>query len=501
MELSNPEEESDQPPATRKGAAKISRFLDLYGKWPSALDAMFADDDGMNKEPVLDYITDLETRRGIFLELQRLLKLRDDSAELRAISLGIVMVAPIDKLQYHLDKMRRDEGSANYSIFTMLDTTAISAIRAFVVKGGPPPRGSVLTSQNLGATDASSIGEGPSKRRRGSNGASRAKPSIPALSAIIPTISERPPPPPPETPKKRPREDPTGNTSSAMEVLPHLASSSQLPSLSPVSKDSKASSRKRKGPNHCKIRDSNQCVLTGTQNAEAAHIFPHSTTDKQNFLALKDMLRMFWGEEKAAIWSKLFEDEVITESPQNLICLNRQLHWWFDNAMLALKPLRRETNSVTVQFHWLKGNNFKPHIALNKWRQRNTFDDVMSRAGLLDNQAWGQALYCRISGLPLETGQTFVIRAENPDHVPSFELLELSWDLLRVAAICGAAEPTDDWLRDDDDDGDGVGVRPGFSGWEENQYGQWRRWAEEVEPGSEEEPEQHNPEDNVKHPS
>ncbi|KAK4169729.1 hypothetical protein QBC43DRAFT_283289 [Cladorrhinum sp. PSN259] len=50
---------------------------------------------------------------------------------------------------------------------------------------------------------------------------------------------------------------------------------------------------------------------------------------------------------------------------------------------------------------------------------------------------------------------TFTIRAEDPKDVLSWELLELSWNLLRVAAICGAANVTDDeyyFTEEDDDD-------------------------------------------------
>ncbi|KAK4458993.1 hypothetical protein QBC42DRAFT_184574, partial [Cladorrhinum samala] len=52
----------------------------------------------------------------------------------------------------------------------------------------------------------------------------------------------------------------------------------------------------------------------------------------------------------------------------------------------------------------------------------------------------GKSLAHRESGLPIRTGQTFTILAEDSDHkeVPSWDLLDLSWNFLRVAAICGA---------------------------------------------------------------
>lgn len=71
-------------------------------------------------------------------------------------------------------------------------------------------------------------------------------------------------------------------------------------------------------------------------------------------------------------------------------------------------------------------------------------DNILATAGLSDNTAWGEeGLARRESGLRIETGQTFVLKTDDPENLPSFELLQLSWDLLRIAAICGAAESDD----------------------------------------------------------
>lgn len=43
-----------------------------------------------------------------------------------------------------------------------------------------------------------------------------------------------------------------------------------------------------------------------------------------------------------------------------MISLNHHMHFWLDNAKMALKPLSQTENEVTVQFHWLKGARFKP---------------------------------------------------------------------------------------------------------------------------------------------
>ncbi|CAK7273948.1 hypothetical protein SEPCBS119000_005919 [Sporothrix epigloea] len=53
----------------------------------------------------------------------------------------------------------------------------------------------------------------------------------------------------------------------------------------------------------------------------------------------------------------------------------------------------------------------------------------------------------RESGLPLQIGYIVTIRAEDPEDLPSFDLLEMQWDLLRIAAMSGAAEAQDEWRK------------------------------------------------------
>ncbi|KAM0426986.1 hypothetical protein ACHAPT_007884 [Fusarium lateritium] len=160
-----------------------------------------------------------------------------------------------------------------------------------------------------------------------------------------------------------------------------------------------------------------------------------------------DMLTAFWGHSKAQEFASLFSRRDITESPCNRISLTKTLHHWFDRARLAFKPLEVSETGIRVQFHWLKRSPFKPKSVL-------TGVDIHDQAGLDDSQ-WGHELFFhRKSGMPLETGQVFHISAQNPADIPSFELLQLSWDLLRVAAISGAGEASEEdyWDSDDDDD-------------------------------------------------
>lgn len=158
------------------------------------------------------------------------------------------------------------------------------------------------------------------------------------------------------------------------------------------------------------------------------------------------MLKVFWGAEKALAWQTQFEDARIAQSPQNYLSLSHQIHFWFDNARFALKPLSQTSNETVVQWHWLKRSVLRPRTEIGQAQ-----DTFLHLAGLND-MTWGSCLAHRRSGMPIQTGQMFVIRAEKPEDLPSFELLEMQWNLLRVAAICGAANVADASYYDLDDD-------------------------------------------------
>lgn len=123
---------------------------------------------------------------------------------------------------------------------------------------------------------------------------------------------------------------------------------------------------------------------------------------------------------------------------------------------------------MVVQWHWLKRTTLKPTTII-----RADDDDFLARAGLVD-QSWGEQLAHRRSGMTVRTGQTFTITADDPEDIPSFELLQMHWDLLRIAAISGAAGLVDEDYLSDDDYGDegAIGVSQGE---EPERLSRWER--------------------------
>lgn len=135
--------------------------------------------------------------------------------------------------------------------------------------------------------------------------------------------------------------------------------------------------------------------------------------------------------------------------------------------MFALKPLRQEGKQLVVQWHWLKTSPFSPKQAI-------TDSDIMS---LSSDLKWGAAEVNRQSGVPLETGQTFTIEADDPELLPSLELLELQWNLMRIAAMSGAAQaPAMDFFNDDAGEGDEYGLSSEAQGYEDRYEGKYE-WS------------------------
>ena len=185
---------------------------------------------------------------------------------------------------------------------------------------------------------------------------------------------------------------------------------------------------------------------------QAAHIFPFATSEKKDFGELNHLLTAFWGSEKATAWRQNFEDASITQSAKNGISMNHQLNFWFHNARFALKPHRETPEGIVVQWHWLKRPVLKPLVYI-----RSDIDiDILHQAGVMD-LAWGDTgtdidtLAHRESGVRIRTGQTFMLRRHENMPCPSWGLLEMQWDLLRVAALCGAADVMDEYYDDFED--------------------------------------------------
>ncbi|KAL7934857.1 hypothetical protein V8C35DRAFT_279334 [Trichoderma chlorosporum] len=197
------------------------------------------------------------------------------------------------------------------------------------------------------------------------------------------------------------------------------------------------------------------CPIRGTRDVTRTQIItnPISARDfKQR--EYKDhigiMLREFWGPDMEIMLKGLFGFRGGEHSSRAKLHVSNLLHRHMANARLALKPLaKREDGSVIVQLFWLKETSLDPKDFLIKPNDSVSFEDILKQAGLENNQDWGPPLAERKDGRKLQSGEMFVLKAvecAGVDEAPDFRLLQLLWDLTRVAAICGAANETEDWI-------------------------------------------------------
>ncbi|KAK3361536.1 hypothetical protein B0T24DRAFT_691352 [Lasiosphaeria ovina] len=208
--------------------------------------------------------------------------------------------------------------------------------------------------------------------------------------------------------------------------------------------------------------DPSACAFSGYSDPVAASIFPPATARTKKFRAISEVVRCFWGAERAETWSDLAYE---LQSPANSIAMNRQLRLWFGSgARFALKPLRQRLTDdgypvLDVQWHWLRRAVLRPRALVHRGGDGGDDDDdvtlLLTQAGLAhDCQSWGTEEVClayRPSGVPISTGQVYTLRGDR-SILPNFDLMRMHWDLLRVADISGVANIEDDCYELDDEE-------------------------------------------------
>lgn len=149
----------------------------------------------------------------------------------------------------------------------------------------------------------------------------------------------------------------------------------------PYTEDEKDDDYKPDEPNRARetkkavlVRDGNACVFLRTSNPEVAHIIPASWNRDagqiQKTLSLMPAIETMMAEKREAdVWSATNEPLIAdpenlasSDFPWNAICLNHQLHFWFENRLIGLKFLGSQSISdnppmseVDIQFHWKNG--------------------------------------------------------------------------------------------------------------------------------------------------
>lgn len=124
-----------------------------------------------------------------------------------------------------------------------------------------------------------------------------------------------------------------------------------------------------------------------------------------------------------------------TESPMNLVCMNKHLHALWGQARFGLEPIAHTETEVTVRFQWLRKGSRGIDTKVTTVDD-TTIEDLCGAER--DGQGTGQ--FYRQSGQPILSGDVFVLKGTSEADRPSVALLELQWHLIRLAAMCAAAD-------------------------------------------------------------
>ncbi|TQN67011.1 hypothetical protein CSHISOI_08442, partial [Colletotrichum shisoi] len=203
-------------------------------------------------------------------------------------------------------------------------------------------------------------------------------------------------------------------------------------------------------------RDKGTCVLTAAPFPQVCHIIPHSARQYKDKVdqALKQ-LSALWGPQVENP-HKLLDYEGY-DRPRNMISLNCAFHTFWGKAMVALEPIEtgKDGTWIIVQVRWM--HNSKLGSRFDKERQTAQHVDInLDVKDILEPLSNEHNVPIRIINLEsqryIKDGHRFKITSEDPELLPSEDLLRLQYNLCRMAALVGAAEPDDDAYSDSDSD-------------------------------------------------
>lgn len=202
-------------------------------------------------------------------------------------------------------------------------------------------------------------------------------------------------------------------------------------------------------------RDKNMCVLTKAPGSlcDVSRIVPH----KLHSAIRNDIwrwLESWWGTEKYKMWQSEILGEggkINTEQIHNMLILECGLHRYWQTSGCCFRPIHVEENkkSMTLAFHWcptrdesLGRHDMVPIDAHPYPENRNGFTTVPE--GCICDPA---------TGMTLRSGRIFTITTTDPDKLPlpSFQLLDMLWFLVRVRALRGAGNDPEIYYDEDED--------------------------------------------------
>jgi len=162
------------------------------------------------------------------------------------------------------------------------------------------------------------------------------------------------------------------------------------------------------------------------------------------------VLRLFWSQDRVDAWyNAIFSSDSGTEVVSNLMCLCPNAHKYHERAFFALKPkeISNDKKTLKVEFYWLPRCDHSNQVDILRTPSISEYLDGTTRGvGLLNIQTKQM----------IRSRDVIELKTNDPEKLPlpDFRLLDMQWILHRVSALSGAAELSDDFDKDNDDDWD-----------------------------------------------
>ncbi|KAL7933024.1 hypothetical protein V8C35DRAFT_281348 [Trichoderma chlorosporum] len=202
--------------------------------------------------------------------------------------------------------------------------------------------------------------------------------------------------------------------------------------------------------NKCIVRDRSSCILTGAAYPEACHIIPFAVNSSganamfsQLCLTIPALMSDSYSMDR--LHRLLTPQPGCSDKSWNMLSLSPTLHTWWKKCVFAFKCIAvnatdEENATVRLQFHWMPRNMVNPRAPAEPTERdiETMLITVPEPHGAIlgDNH--------RVSGRPLETGQTFDISMTAEEAFKMKVMIDAQWVVVRLAAISGLARGWED---------------------------------------------------------
>ncbi|KAK7414663.1 hypothetical protein QQX98_006520 [Neonectria punicea] len=210
-------------------------------------------------------------------------------------------------------------------------------------------------------------------------------------------------------------------------------------------------------------RDGGLCVLLGSPDAEACHLYPvASIQHASHFGTLLNDLSSIWGSQRIAAYKKRTGEHDI-DIPQNMLALNCLIHHWMDNMKVTFEPIVELCTATTLvlRYRWLQDSEFRVKTRNQKRKREEEGVELHTHPNRIlkpfDKKYGVDVDYSSVhfkTQKRIKDGYRLTITTKDPVKfpLPSIDLLQLHYQMARMIALAGAAEPDEDEFEDPDAD-------------------------------------------------